>query len=100
MSSQALLTERVVVGFWAHTKSEVMVPKAQIGDVSIGIRDGPSATRRLTVPKCLPEDPADSWTMFVMRIWVDHAACVPFTVTARNATTIRLAVGAPCKERA
>jgi hypothetical protein len=91
-----LLQADVVIGFWAHTKSEVVVPKAQIGHVSIGTSDGPSATRRLTVPKCPPEDPADSWTMFVIRIWVDKAACVPFKVTARNTTTIRLAVGAPC----
>ncbi|HEY3671012.1 MAG TPA: hypothetical protein VGN51_08760 [Acidimicrobiia bacterium] len=95
-----LLQADVVVGFWAHTESEVVVPKAQIGHVSIGIRDGPSATRRLSAPKCPPEDPSDSWTMLVMRIRVDHAACVPFTVTARNTTTIRLAVGAPCKVRA
>jgi hypothetical protein len=99
-SSSHLLQAEVVVGFWAHTKSEVVVPKAQIGHVSIGTRDGPRATRRLTVPKCPPDDPADSWRMFVIRIWVDKAACVPFTVTARNTTTIRLAVGAPCKERA
>jgi hypothetical protein len=96
LSSSHLLEADTVLGFTTRTRVDLVVPKAQIGHLSFGLRDGPRATRRLTTPECKYAQ-ARPWTLAVIRIWVDRAGCVPVTVTTRSAKrTVRFPVGAPC----
>jgi hypothetical protein len=91
-----LLEADTVIGFTTRSRVELVVPKAQVGHISFGTRDGPRATRRLTVPECKYAQ-ARPWTLSGIRIWVDVAACVPVTVTTpRSKQTVRIPVGAPC----
>ena len=89
-----------MVVFRAKARVDLVVPKAQVGRFSFGPPDGPSASRRLTMPKC-STDPATAWTTSGVRVWVDEAGCVPITVQidGRTVRTVRLPVGAPCPGR-
>ena len=95
-ASSHLLVADTVLEFTTRSRVDLVVPKAQVGHLSFGAPDGPRATRRLTTPEC-KYDQARPWTVSVMKIWVDEAACVPVTVTTpRSKRTVRFPVGAPC----
>lgn len=99
--SPHMLQAEFGVDFRANARVDLVVPKARTGRVSLGPRDGPRASRRLTMPRCATGS-AQGWTLSGIRIWVDEPGCVPITVqmNRRTVRTVRLPVGEPCPARA
>jgi hypothetical protein len=94
--SSHLLEAETVVSFTTRSRVDLVVPAKQVGHLSFGAREGPRATRRLSMPECTV-DQGSPWTVSAIRIWVDEPGCVPVVVTTpRSKRTVMFAVGAPC----